>query len=1702
MCVILCKTAPSDSLMGMLERYELAQLLGRGAAGDVFVARDKLLGGREVALKRISARMDDALRRAFEREFATMASLSLPGVAQVFDFGTVPDAGPAGETFYTRAYIAGSPLDRAALSLPPIDRLRLFCKVAEVIATLHRAGVVHGDIKPGNAIVDERGDAHVIDFGLARLIGAEKRGDEGGGTLPFMAPELVLDAATPSVKADVFALGVTLWYLLTGSLPFGPRGALAPEDSSRLVVPEFCDETSRRALDVAQRACAADPLDRLPTVAEFIAALHKAIPTLQQSAARRLFAPPRPRGQAELIDRLQALCWGQPQARSARALLVSGLAGAGKSLLLRELKWRVQIRGLPVLDVSAGFGAGISPLVSLARHLELALGGDAAGAAAAARALAALQAGRIDEKQVSDALADAFGALSRRSPLLVLVDDLDRAESLCGVILRSAIFAESAGDVLVVATATHAEAPAVARFAPSERLVLAPLSPADVDALAGDALGVVDASVLEALREYCQGLPSALMDALAALWELPAPTVADVTKLPPAGASLLLATTRLARTPPHAEPLLHALAVLGNAQSERDVTLALTALGMPHANVLDSIARCEHAGLVERRPEGIRLKDVTIEKALLRALGAQGQGDVARRVLDCELAAALPLPTRAHLSVVASDSQRMRELVPAAGEQLAHSGAHAAAAALYEALLSSVDASADASSTLALARCRQALGELERAASLAHGVLQRPDNPKELRVRAAIVSAQASTALGRFDEAVATLSLVPGDSEPDARATVQVELARVHLRRGDYDAVQLAADAGLACVRDDVLRSQLLCSAGMAASYRAQHDVARERLQEAVALARRGGSRREEANALATLAIGHFRSGDLARARDLFSQCLEIARGLGDVGSMANFALNVGVVMFCVGEPAAAAEHYESAGRLARRAGRQSTDAQARCNLAHVHIYFGLYERAKVEVSAVLDYARGARQKYIEAQATALHGDLAAREGDVERALIHYDDAIGRYADLGQCREVAEHHLDAAEVLLDRGGPADASAAAARLAAAREPIERDALPDLSLRLSLLLSRARLLSSDAEGALKSALEVLERARTARNRDAEWSALETAAQAQAQLGAEFASRRYARMAMEVLEEIALRIPWEHREAFWHDPRRRAARDRALTLEESSHGASGLAPSGDVATLMGDVRAERLLDIIKRLAAEQDLDRLLSRITESAVDLSGAERGYVLLVDDKGQLEQRISEVAKSAQPDPHAAFSRSIAEAVLIDGEAIVTVDATRDGRLSEYISVHKLMLRSVACMPIRGRSGTVGVLYLEHRRSRGRFSEASVALLNAFADQAAIALENARLNAENQRRQRELEAANQALEQAKRDLEEMLSAKTEALLEAQRELMHARRSAKQKAVRHGMVGRSAAMQRVFDTIDRIHSAKVPVIVQGESGTGKELVARAIHDAGSRAKSPFVAINCGALSETLLESELFGHVEGAFSGAERKKSGMIARASGGTLFLDEVGAMPAKMQVDLLRVLQEGTVCKVGGEQEERVDVRVIAASNRRLEDLVREGKFREDLYYRLNVVEITLPPLRERREDIALLCEHFLSNFADRDNQPGKRMTREAMERMLQHPLPGNVRQLEHVLLQAWVLVDGPSIDAGALSLDAAPAPSDRPPSPIAPRVPSTLTDHREHERVQILAALESHNWNRARAAKALGMPRRTFYRRLQEHRIL
>jgi two-component system response regulator HydG len=304
---------------------------------------------------------------------------------------------------------------------------------------------------------------------------------------------------------------------------------------------------------------------------------------------------------------------------------------------------------------------------------------------------------------------------------------------------------------------------------------------------------------------------------------------------------------------------------------------------------------------------------------------------------------------------------------------------------------------------------------------------------------------------------------------------------------------------------------------------------------------------------------------------------------------------------------------------------------------------------------------------------------------------------------------------------------------------------------------------------------------------------------------------------------------------------------------------------------------------------------------------------------------------------------------------------------------------------------------------------------------------------------------------------------------------------------------GIVGKDPKMQVVYKLIEDIARTDATVLIQGESGTGKELVARAIHQASDRADKPFVVINCSAYPDTLLESELFGHEKGAFTGAIRQKAGRFEQADGGTVFLDEVGEIPLPAQIKLLRVLQTQSFERLGGERTLKVEVRILAATNKELVKEVQKGSFREDLFYRLNVIPITLPPLRERRNDIPLLANHFLGRFASQQQKPIQEFSPEAMRVILDHSWPGNVRELENSVEHAVVLAKARRVEVTDL-----PSSVRKPEAQPLGEVSSLME---ESERVLLEKVLSECSWNKKKAARRLGIGRSTLYAKLKRYGI-
>jgi transcriptional regulator with GAF, ATPase, and Fis domain/DNA-binding XRE family transcriptional regulator len=514
-------------------------------------------------------------------------------------------------------------------------------------------------------------------------------------------------------------------------------------------------------------------------------------------------------------------------------------------------------------------------------------------------------------------------------------------------------------------------------------------------------------------------------------------------------------------------------------------------------------------------------------------------------------------------------------------------------------------------------------------------------------------------------------------------------------------------------------------------------------------------------------------------------------------------------------------------------------------------------------------------------------------------------------------------------------------------------------------------------------------------------------------------------------------------------------------------------------------------RLMEINRELTREHDPKRLLPLIMKYAVELTGAERGMIVMPRDN-KLEQVFSHKISDALD---VRFSNSVAEKVIDEGRSVLAIDALGDERFSAFVSVHTMKLRSILAVPLQIRSRIVGVIYLDSRLRAGVFSDNDLGLLEAFSAQAAIALETSRLISENANRCTDLQLANEEILKLSMQLEKKLK-RNEATLRRVGALLQ--KTQKDEATRLeecGIVGRSPAMQEIMRIVDRIALTDAPVYIFGASGTGKELVAKAIHATSERSEHPFVPINCGALPPKLLASELFGHAKGAFTGAIGDRPGLFRLADKGTLLLDEVADMDASMQAHLLRVLQDGTFRPVGGNEEISVDVRILSASNRDLEKEMQAGRFREDLFYRLNVVRVNIPPLTGRKEDIPLLVDHFANHHAIKEKPT---FSANALDRLISADWPGNVRELENEVLRVLTMATpGKPIAQKDLS------PRLRGPASYQPRTEGGSLKQRtdSFERVIIQKVLDECDGNASRAAEKLGISRAGLYKKLDKHGI-
>jgi transcriptional regulator with GAF, ATPase, and Fis domain/tetratricopeptide (TPR) repeat protein len=1546
-----------------------------------------------------------------------------------------------------------------ALAIGVLDR------AARALSAVHAQGFVHGDVKPSNLIVAEEGRGlKLIDLGFARAPGFEER---PSGTPDYMAPELFRGESSPA--ADIYALGVTVWRLLAP--PMAARFEASPAE---LLARSLADPTTSEPLPGWVPA---------PLV-ELLASMREPDRARRPADARELLSEIARLATALPGELVSELSGAAAESRSAkeRALAVSALPFVGQPQARRSLA--AALASGPAVALVGPEGSGRSRLVRdavFALQLARAKTGEALPDYRVVRSVPA----RLDAGPIVWHVVGADGVTAEEVSRFARAAEVEPNPSV--LVLERTLPLEAA------------ELTAVS-VGPLERMELEQLVSAALGASARIAPSAIDeaAAVSGGLAaRLCRALGAGL----AAGRDLSRP--GDWRDASGAGgeraASVLPALSESART------LAELLCVSGGSSPQDRLQPCFET----EPQLGEAIQLLTALGLASRASDGkLRLRP-DVAKTLWSELGEQQRAKRAREVLGAEPAGARPSVGEPvdHASArptLAADATRERNADPRSEAFLACAvgrlveARRAFAASVQRALTNGDPALANelateahvylgsAAQTQHLAALQadalRALGNYPEALTLLTSWLEHPaaDGGGVTQAPAESRSVASREGSGKLRLLRAEIRRLQGDgtgATSDAGTILQSEdkagrsslalgastlLARLALDAGDVERAEREARRVAGEAGDDPRGLRAAEVLSLALIHRGEDSQAQAVLEPALTAARVRGERAAEARLWSVQGSRQKLAGQLRSAAVSFGRAFDLADAAGEFHAAASFLVNLGTAQLDAGELGTALETLRDGARRLARLGRDRDVGRTLYNLALARQLIGDYpdalrvaERAEAAATRAGDLAGAAFACLLRAETAKEGGEASgARERleslpDLATLPVSERVAIGSRA-AALCAELADEtvasaYLTRAEIDAEQAGSDDVELALARAACfglRRE--SREAQREAERALALASERGEFavqilaLSAAARAAESRGDASLMRARLSELR----AQLDTAA-----------------LTLSSADRARLREVRAYRAALSALPA--AARDRGLFSRTESGKGSDDAP----AAYGGDARFRRLTGIAKRLTAETHPRRLYELLLDSAIDLTHAESGFLMLRDAEGELRVRAGRTL-GERDQAERGISHSIVARVLSSGQALSTVDALRDERLSGASSVHALALRSVLVVPLRSGAEILGVIYLDDRLRPFAFGDDEVALLSDLADLASIALEAIERLRRERRAVRRLRATQSELARQ---------------VEAQAIELASWKGAKQLAGEHsGIVAHSASMRDTLELALRVARADVPVLIRGESGTGKELIAKAIHAASSRKDAPFISENCGAIPEGLLESTLFGHVKGAFTGADRRHHGLFETAHGGTLFLDEIGEMTPSMQVRLLRVLQDGEVRPIGGERATKVDVRVLSATHRDVDAMLERGGFRDDLFYRLAVVSLVLPPLRERSEDILPLVQHFLAKYAA---GRGTKIDKRVIERLTSHGWPGNVRQLENEIRRALALASGDTLREEHFSVF----------TQRTAAAEITDLDLRAHvdelERKLIRRALDSARGNQTRAAELLGVSR-------------
>lgn len=1746
-------------------RYQVRAILKETPATCVYRVFDAS-DNRDEAIKILRHELSEPQQLLrFRTEFSTLASLDHASIIKVYDYGLLHDRFP----YFTMQYFAGKRISEYFDGHSWEKLYDVILQIASGLHHIHHLGIIHLDLKPSNILVDDHGRAKIMDFGVA-VESRQVFDRQIRGSLHYMPPEVLKQDRVDS-RADLYSLGMTLYETVTGALPGYGRPAIdvirmhlddevRPPSAINPRVPPELEQIIMKLLEKDPRHRYASAAALLQDVAS--AAGKKADMGELLVGRGELFAAPLI-GRKNEVGQLAALI---AEARDGRGngVIVAGAEGMGKSRIVRDATLRAQLEGArvfcgrcpvnrktiyaPFVDIFQQMVTAVNPDADVADEIRRLMRPVIVPATGEEATPATGQKYRLYNRIVQS-MQDMYGFLnaaegeSGASPLIVVIEDLQWADPSTAELFTFLVGEARQNRLLVIGTMTidstaesaaepSAQLPAWERRAKDHGFPIIrvePLSEALVREHLQSLLGeqnVSDEFVRWTLWESA-GSPlniRRIVDYLIAHgylhWE-PNGWVADMDRvsslrIPGGAASILMERVEALATSQRA--LLETAAVFGE-YAETDL---LTSVASPSAeDAFRALREVVALGLLDESNDGktIAFPQIHLREAIYNATGERRRAELHARVaaaLEPKLAAGSTqlLGQVAFHYARANDTAKGIRYAVEAGDLAMRTIAHQEATEFYRSALELMDlAGADEPRK---SEVREKLADAYyrssdyRAAMQAYQFLL-----KSIQARSAddAPSADLARVMKKIGKVLAKRGEQDGAQSYFQNAIDQFEklgqplevaellnrIAWLYREKDDHAAARNCAERALQMLdpaAPNIVFGYVHNMLGCIEYNLGNWNKSRDLLLEALRVGERVGS--EQLCKVASTNLGNtlWKLGDWVSALQYYKMNLELSEAEGDLWDLITAYNNVGVIEFSRGCFQAAAEYFDKSVRIDEKIGAVEYEALARENLAEALEMLGRWNDALVQYNRCLalqgfDESRASRSSVYIPLAR-----LTNKKGDIAKALEYAQKSLAAAERARDEDLVAESSYVLANIEDERENYADAERYLARAMAIFEAHQttQGLARAHTAAASLAFSQQRIDDARRHAQLGAdyAKQLDDRFTLAKN-DWMWGKILSFEGRREEANAKFDSARAVFEELETPYELARLLfdvgllkeePDEATQTIRSAIRIFERLEASHDLERARGALFRIRPAGRAP----DSGVVGLYEVVKIINSTLNLEEVLNRVLDLAIRRVRGERGMIILLDPiTSALRTRIVRNIKD-EGDSNKRSPQSIVKEVIQSGQSVISADARADARFVESESVIADNIMSILCVPLVIRDRIAGAIYVDHREARHLFSQRDLTFLEAFADQAAIAIENARLYEELEEARTRLSLENESL-------------RREVLVEKHLD---------------SVVGGSEAVAKIQFAVRKAASGHSTVLVRGESGTGKGLIARIIHNVSQRRNGPFIHFNCAAMPETLAESELFGHEKGAFTGADRRKLGRFELANGGTIFLDEIGKVNLGVQAKLLRVVEDKEFERVGGTQTIKTDVKIIAATNLDIERAIERGEFREDLFYRLNIIPLHLPPLRERKDDIPLLAEHFMRKICKDLGVETKRLEPGVLDLFLRYNWPGNVRELEATIHRAIVMSNGDTItrndlyaifpELGAAGVVAGPVPV--PGTVLNPMfakmdITSDLYDEvlSTVDRQLIERALETSGGRIREAARRLGLARNTLKSKIQKYNI-